>query len=106
MEWKNTDRVLQAKDESNGNIAKYTYVTELTPADNGAKFTCRTYFNQPQPGTVKVKEASNIPTTDSVLTDYMSPQLTVYCKYCLYHIHMTTPLLPISYCLNGNRIIL
>ena len=104
MDWKNTDRGLQAKDESNGNIAKYTYITELTPADNGATFTCRTYFNQPD--SLKDKEASNIPATDSVLTDYMSLQLTVYCKYCLYHIHMTTPLLRVSYCVNGNCIIL
>ena len=90
MEWTNGRTVLQAndesKDESTGKTVKYTYVTELTPEDNGHIFTCRTYFDQPKPGTVQDKEADNIPTTDNVLTKYTSPQLTVYCKYGLHHI--------------------
>ena len=83
MELKNNGKIVQAKDESSGNTIRYTYLTELTPADNNHIFTCRTYFDQPQPGTVTDKEASNIPTTDSVLTDARSPRLTVYCKFCL-----------------------
>ena len=90
MEWKNGRTVLQAngesKDESTGKTVKYTYVTKLTPEDNGQIFTCRTYFDQPKPGTVQDKEADNIPTTDNVLTKYTSPQLTFYCKYGLHHI--------------------
>ena len=82
MEWKNNDRVIQAKNESNGDTVKYTYVTQLTPGDNGQIFTCRTYFNQPKPGTVHHKEATNKPATDKVLTKYKSPQLTVFCKFC------------------------
>ena len=81
MEFQNNGEIVQAKDESTGNTAKDTYITELTPAENGAKFTCRTYFNQPQPGTVKDKEAPNKPATDNVLTKYESQQIIVYCKY-------------------------
>ena len=80
MEWRNNDGVVQANNESSGYIAKYTYVTELTPADNGQVFTCRIYFDQPKPGTTKDKEATNIPSTENVLTNYASPKLTVYCK--------------------------
>ena len=90
MEWKNGRAVLQAngesKDESTGKTVKYTYVTELTPEDNGQIYTCRTYFDQPKTGTPKEEEANNIPTTDNVFTKYTSPQLTVYCKYSLHHI--------------------
>ena len=85
MEWKNTQTVLQATNESSGNTVKYTYVTELTPADNGQIYTSRTYFYELKPGTLKEKEANNIPTTDNVLTKYTSPRLTVYCKYSLHH---------------------
>ena len=90
MEWKNRRTVLQtngeSKNASTGETVKYTYVTELTPEDNGQIFTCQTYFDQPKPGTVQDKEADNIPTTDNVLTKYTSPQLTVYCKCGLHHI--------------------
>ena len=81
MEWKNTQAVIQATVESSGNTVKYTYVIELTPADNGQIYTSRTYFDEPKPGTLNEKEANNIPTTDNVLTKYTSSQLTVYCKY-------------------------
>ena len=81
MEWKNTNGGLRSMNETTGNTVKYTYVTELTPEDNGQIYTCRTYFDQLKPGTVKDKEADNIPTTDNVLTKYTSPQLTVYCKF-------------------------
>ena len=73
--------VVEANNESSRNIAKYTYITELTPADNRHMFICRIYFDQPQPGTVGDREANNIPTTDNVLTDCTMPDITVYCKY-------------------------
>ena len=79
--------VVKAKDESSGNTTKYTYVTKLTTPEDIYVFTCRTYFDQPKPGTVRSKEASNKPTTDNVLTDCTSPYITVYCKYGLYHMH-------------------
>ena len=84
MEWKNKRGVVQAKNESKGNKVKYTYITKLTPADNKEVFTCRTYFDLPQRRPSGPKVATNIPTTDNVLTVYSSPQLTVYCKYWLY----------------------
>ena len=86
MEWRNNDGVVQANNECSGDIAKYTYVTELTPADNEQVFTCRMYFDQPKPGTMEDKDATNIPSTENVLTNYTSPKLTVYCKYLLYYI--------------------
>ena len=76
--------VVKAKDESSGNTTKYTYVTKLTTPEDIYVFTCRTYFDQPKPGTVRSKEASNKPTTDNVLTDCTSPYITVYCKYGLH----------------------
>ena len=81
MECKVNGEVVEATNESNSDIAKYTYVTELTPADNKHIFTCRIYFDQPQPGTVGDREAKNIPTTDNLLTDCTTPEITVYCKY-------------------------
>ena len=81
MECKVNGNVVQAKYESSRDITKYTYVTELTPADNKHIFTCRIYFDQPQPGTVEDREASNIPTTDNLLTDCTTRNITVYCKY-------------------------
>ena len=84
MEWKNKGGVVQAKNESKGNKVKYTYITKLTPADNNEVFTCRTYFDEAQRPPSGDKPATNIPTTDNVLTVYSSPPLTVYCKYWLY----------------------
>ena len=85
MEWKNGRTVLQtngeSKNESTGETVKYTYVTELTPEDNGQIYICRTHFDQLMPEPVNDKTANNIPTTDNVLTKYTSPPLTVYCKY-------------------------
>ena len=83
MEWKNKGGVVQAKNESEDNKLKYTYITKLTPADNKEVFTCRTYFDLPQPSPRgrSGKSSTNIPTTDNVLTVYSSPQLTVHCKY-------------------------
>ena len=91
MEWENNEVVVQAKVESSGNrryevkTVKYTYVTELKPANNNHVFTCRTYFDQPKPGKMRETEANNTPTTDNVLSKYTSPNLTVYCKYWLYN---------------------
>ena len=81
MEWRNTNRVVKAKDESAGNTVKYTYITALTPEDNGQAYSCRTYFDQPKLGTVGKGKADNIPITETVLSGYTSTHLTVYCKY-------------------------
>ena len=81
MEWSIKGEIVEAKNETSRNTAKYTYVTELTPADNKRIFTCQIYFDQPQPGTVGDREANNIPTTDNVLTECITPEITVYCKY-------------------------
>ncbi|KAK2170882.1 hypothetical protein NP493_1127g01020 [Ridgeia piscesae] len=78
MEWKNKGGVVQAKNESKGNKVKYTYITKVTPADNNEVFTCRTYFDEAQRPPSGDKPATNIPTTDNVLTVYSSPPLTVY----------------------------
>ena len=84
MEWTNKRGVVQAKNESDGNTVKYTYVTELTLADNKEVFTCRTYFDEADRLASGPLPAKNIPTTDKVLTVYSSPQLTVIRKYWLY----------------------
>ena len=79
MEWKNNGGVVQDKNESSGNNVKYTYITKLTPADNKEVFTCRTNFDEAQRPMGGRKPATNIPTTDNVLTNYTSfvPTLAV-----------------------------
>ena len=87
MEWKNKGGVVQAKNESEGNTAKYTYITKVTPADNKEVFTCRTYFDEAQRPLGGSHAATNIPTTDDVLTVYSSTPLTVHRKYWLYRMY-------------------
>ena len=109
MEWKNKGGVVQAKNESKGNKVKYTYITKLTPADNNEVFTCRTYFDEAQrPPSNEKTSATNIPTTDNVLTVYSSPPLTVYCKYWLYRKYNVPYLLYkyVSYYLISKRVCL
>ena len=86
MEWKNTKVVLKANNESTGTLVKYTLVVVLTPEDNGQRYSCRTYFDQPKHGTATTHEAGNIPTTENVLSKYTSQQITVYCKYTLHRV--------------------
>ena len=86
MKWKDgsSGAVVPANDESSMGTSKYSIVAQMTPSHNEQSFTCQTYFEKPQPGSLLTNAAYNIPINNNAYQElYTSPQLTVYCKYCV-----------------------
>ncbi|KAI0233388.1 hypothetical protein LSAT2_016349 [Lamellibrachia satsuma] len=81
MKWKDgsSGAVVPANDESSMGTSKYSIVAQMTPSHNEQSFTCQTYFEKPQPGSLLTSAAYNIPINNNAYKElYTSPQLTVY----------------------------
>ena len=86
MTWTNGTDALLAKNESVGNIVKFTTAITLMRWDNERHFNCRTFFDKPRKGTLPINHADNFPINNN---DYAQlwrvPALTVYCEYKSHH---------------------
>ena len=82
MTWLNETVELQAKDESQGGLAKFTTTITLMPWDNGRKYSCRT-VGYPKVGASGGNEAVGLPDNDNDTYTEMCtmPNLTVLGEY-------------------------
>ena len=82
MRWQNEADEIPSKDESQGNMVKFSAVVQLMPSHNGKSFTCRTFFDQPEKGILGPNTAENFPVNDGAYPEVCTtPTLTVYCEY-------------------------
>ena len=81
MQWRDlgSGEDIKAKDESSKGRVKFSIVVEIKPYHNGARFTCRTYFDKSQS---RDHYANNIPINSNAFNEtFTFPKLSVYCKY-------------------------
>ncbi|KAI0226731.1 hypothetical protein LSAT2_022812 [Lamellibrachia satsuma] len=79
MRWQNEADEIPSKDESQGNMVKFSAVVQLMPSHNGKSFTCRTFFDQPEKGTLGINTAENFPVNDGAYPEVCTtPTFTVY----------------------------
>ena len=81
MEWTTTTSAIRSEYENTTDTVKCSFVMQLKPADDGRKFSCRTFFDEPKPRSLEPNRADNIISTGGLLPVYTSPAITVNCKY-------------------------
>ena len=81
MEWNTTTGLIRSEYENTTDTVMCSFVMQLKPADDGRKFSCRTFFDEPKQGSMEAKHADNIIPTDNLFPVYTSPAITVKCKY-------------------------
>ena len=98
MTWNNGTDDLLAKNETDGDIVKFTTaITLMRGWDNETNYTCRTFFDKPRKGTLPINHADNFPINDNQYVElWRVPTLTVYCEYKSHHVSAHKVLLSTS----------
>ena len=102
MEWTNSTGVIKSEYQNTSDTVKCSFVMQLRPSDDGRRFSCRTFFDEPKPGSMEAKRADNIISTGGLFDVYTSQAIIVNCKFsfctlphiyavgCLVCIHVYT----------------
>ena len=81
MEWSNATGIIKSEYQNTSDTVKSSFVMQLRPADDGRQFSCRTFFEEPKPGSMEAKRADNIIWTGGLFDVYTSQAIIVNCKY-------------------------
>ena len=82
MEWNNSlNAVIKSENQNTTDMVKCSFVRRLRRTDNGTQFSCRTFFDEPKPGSLESHRADNLLSTAGLFPVYTSKVIKVNCKY-------------------------